>query len=547
MKVTVRTTIRRPTILSILCWALLLSGCGGTSGEPAPNKTEPLSPSHPDLTSENAYPFDSPVGATELPPETFAALLDRGEITLVTRKLVEEHDEEEMFSRDDYEARAIALYADRPDVLQRHSERPDPKDPSIEALPNGDYLFDWRGQGNDEEKVVVHGPHFAMAELVHARESFHDLENQRAVYGQWYERIDADVRRSLSLPTPEVVRGFDLKKIIELNHAVAQEWPLFQWIVPCLAPTDYPASWTGETGSSPSQGGDASPYYSTPSTSLWAQKCFPLKYVTTRVRSQGRRGSCVSFGITGAVEAMIRRDHGEYVNLSEQFLYGRAKQIWFPSIYGDGLHTLPTLATMQSSVFRYPFEQDWDYNPSWSRVDVTSFYVLSCDGYMGEMCSDANHQAEYVCTSVGGWEFCAYVDPAHTIPASSGYAIGGISSIQDPGALGVAWAKASVALGIPVVFCFSVPQTSLSSVSADGYVPYIVGETAKGGHCTVIVGWVENADLPAGAPPSIGNGYFIVKNSWGTNFADGGYVYVPDTWVSTWGTGMYTISGVAKL
>lgn len=52
-----------------------------------------------------------------------------------------------------------------------------------------------------------------------------------------------------------------------------------------------------------------------------------------------------------------------------------------------------------------------------------------------------------------------------------------------------------------------------------------------GGHCVVIPGYLANEKLPAGAPRAPGGGYFICKNSWGTDFGDLGYAYLPVDWV----------------
>ncbi len=259
----------------------------------------------------------------------------------------------------------------------------------------------------------------------------------------------------------------------------------------------------------------------------------------------------MSFGITAAVEAIVHRDYGARVNLSEQFLYNQAKQFWFPSVYGDGLSTANMFFNMTLRVFRYPYESDWDYNKSWDRIDAVFLYLNSCSGYVGEQCSDANHQAKHFCTKIGSFNFCGFLDPADTISPSSGYFAGLPASYIDPGLLGAVWARACLLLGKPVIYSFTVPALSLGLTPKTGptagYVPYIPFEPTKGGHCMLLVGWIPNSQLPSGAPAGAGGGYFIAKNSWGTHVGDGGYLYLPDAWVQHWGTGMYTISGVAKL
>jgi C1A family cysteine protease len=59
---------------------------------------------------------------------------------------------------------------------------------------------------------------------------------------------------------------------------------------------------------------------------------------------------------------------------------------------------------------------------------------------------------------------------------------------------------------------------------------YVANDTNRGGHGICAVGFIDNADLatllPA-APQGQGGGYFIVKNSWGNCWGDGGFIYVP--------------------
>ena len=60
---------------------------------------------------------------------------------------------------------------------------------------------------------------------------------------------------------------------------------------------------------------------------------------------------------------------------------------------------------------------------------------------------------------------------------------------------------------------------SFLDVSANGIVPKVNQETEKyyGGHCILIVGWTR-----------IGRkNYWVVQNSWGTDWGDNGYCYIP--------------------
>jgi C1A family cysteine protease len=61
-----------------------------------------------------------------------------------------------------------------------------------------------------------------------------------------------------------------------------------------------------------------------------------------------------------------------------------------------------------------------------------------------------------------------------------------------------------------------------------------------------VVSFVSNQDLQAvmpNAPPGSGGGYFIVKNSWGSCFSDGGYIYLPWDYMKAEVGEAYGISG----
>lgn len=346
---------------------------------------------------------------------------------------------------------------------------------------------------------------------------------------------------------------------------------------------------------------------------LLANNDWPLKPFTTCIRDQGGRGTCVAFGVTGAVEARVAAQEGRWMNLSEQDLYMHQKLHWFPippDWYGDGYNAMYSTILQTLLVnYTFPFERDWDYNKSEDRneFDVQREYTDSCAGYAGEACSDTNHQAELiecygipeveileeeveVCeweytplsesTGIGGWlggaldwaqdqanqaaewvcdtvvqvteivtgvlEMCVYETD---IAPTSGFGISGSVPLWVPtwtNAGNWATVKSHLDLMHPVVFCFSV----MGSFDGhdDGFVTYDVNESgsaSRGGHCSLITGYVDNDDLPTGAPEGAGGGYFVVKNSWGVGSGDQGYWYVPYEWARRWGTGMIAVTAVS--
>lgn len=86
----------------------------------------------------------------------------------------------------------------------------------------------------------------------------------------------------------------------------------------------------------------------------------------------------------------------------------------------------------------------------------------------------------------------------------------------------------SLANGIPVVFGFTVYDSfertwpTVTGFKAVMPMPDIKTESILGGHCVVIVGYLKIN----------GKNYFIIRNSWGTQWGDNGYFYMPEEFVT---------------
>ncbi|MDH5675043.1 MAG: C1 family peptidase, partial [Myxococcales bacterium] len=268
---------------------------------------------------------------------------------------------------------------------------------------------------------------------------------------------------------------------------------------------------------------------------------FPLKWRATCVKNQRNRGTCVAFGITAAVETKIAVNHNRWTNLSEQRLYYWAKA---PTKHGDGLNTSGVMDSMVSSAFTYPWEHNWDYNPSPSRDSVgdPAYYVNSCVGYSAEHCSDTSHQGDKVCSSFLGLMFCSTDGSA--VPAS-GFQMKNRLHLWSYGAVGgSALGRLFLALSHPLVISLPVTPT-FDQAAGNGIMTYAgAGEDNRGGHALAVMGFVDNENLPGGYPAGAGGGYFIVKNSWGQCWKDGGYVYIPYDWVHTYGYALTAVSQV---
>jgi hypothetical protein len=518
------------------------SGCGGGSSSGAPY-------AHPLLTSDNAYEGEIPASAQYLPPETFGSWLDQGRLALVTKADLLQQQADTLLELEEQKTLAVELFRSRPEVLARHTVTPHDGHPDFAATPNGNWLFHMNGG----ESVELSGLVYAYRDLVEATQSFQTKANQLAVYEEFVSRLDPQYVTDSGLPSLTEVAKYTYQQILDLNATIASDWPAFAPVPTGGKPPGYPASVMEEEG----YGGNIDDAGFASRTGIADLVDFPLKWFDTSVKRQGRRGSCVAFGITAAVEVSIARDLGRWVNLSEQMLYNRAKQKWSPSNYGDGYSTGLMLAYMGANAYRYSWEATWDYNPSVYRLEFepAGLYLASCwdkdDGsvlYQGEHCSDTNHQAPLYTTIVGGLSFTAILDPESSVPPDAGFRTGAGISIGDPGVIGPTWAMALLALDVPVIISVTVPSFGMVGeiVAANDFiVPYSTIEPAgTGGHCMLLIGFVPNSALPPGTPPSPGVGYFICKNSWGWWYGDGGYIYLSDTWVMRWARSLHTLSGV---
>ena len=342
-------------------------------------------------------------------------------------------------------------------------------------------------------------------------------------------------------------------------------------------------------------------------TGLFKNINFPLKPHLTCIRNQANRGTCEAFCLNAAVEAAVSVKYGKKVNLSEQALYKTYKLDWFPEpfYYGDGAIAILNLLHQLLTGYVFSYESHSDYHPSYARTphdfppNLPPYYTNSSSGYVGLACSDTNHQAAQVCytvenkvlkevitttsewvedaaavidsvvsfvtgqsnghwveNTVTSWEeviktsiICEYrADPN----PSAGYKVTDFVPFYVPlmnWDVALSTAKCFLDNKKPIMWEFQVMHSFDNN--SNGYVTNTESLTqigaSRGGHCALIAGYVGNDKLPAGAPAGEGGGYFIVKNSWGTNTGDCGYYYVPYKYVQTWTTCMIALKSITHV
>jgi hypothetical protein len=174
-----------------------------------------------------------------------------------------------------------------------------------------------------------------------------------------------------------------------------------------------------------------------------------------------------------------------------------------------------TVDEIDDTHYTFRWESQWEYNSS-----------TVCTNYTGP-CSNTVHQ--FPSTGTG------YYDPASSSGASVDADYFGDFD-TDSGNLGIV--QTFLRAGTPFVLGFDVAALTGASDfgDADGVVNYPPFPKNLGGHGVHVVGYVNNADRPAGMPLGSGGGYFVIKNSWGCDWGDEGYGYLAYDYVWVYGS-----------
>jgi hypothetical protein len=462
----------------------------------------------------------------------------------------------------------------------------DPSDPSVTQGDDGNYLRTFTDDAGASRTVVTQGPRWFRRVAAGGIRTFPTRNNQLVLYSHFFESLQGlDPALVGNLPSPDQVAGYGLADLVALNVSLTNQLSQYLTLVPPpggTPPPGYPASCDAEEGAGDGsdRSGSSTACATHSSVGVYANRTWPLKFFATCVKDQANRGTCWDFATTAAVELWTAKKYGRWVNLSEQDMNLHMKADWRPTAYGDGEWPGNALAAMIVSnllpdpfnpfrgAYSYPFEEQWDYDPSDSRTsnDMTQTYTNSCVGYGGDesaYCSDTAAQGRYVCTTVLFVTYCGMVGPP--ITTTSGLYPTAYSELWDASNPSNSLGLIFWALGIfqkPVIFGFAAPASFW--VGSSGYVPYrgphcpltmnsqgktvcVPGagcECDVGGHAVLATGFIDNSQLPAGAPPGSGGGYLIIKNSWSNCYGDAGYSYLPYDWVKAYALAVEVVGDI---
>lgn len=197
-------------------------------------------------------------------------------------------------------------------------------------------------------------------------------------------------------------------------------------------------------------------------------KTVDLRSYCSPVDDQGNLGSCTGNAIAGVIECLDRKT-GKNLDVSRLFIYYEERVLEGSVNYDSGAYIRDGIKVVNKK--GAPLESIWPYN-------INKFATRP-------------NQAAYTDAlkrTAGTYEKCT----------------------------NLAAIKNALARGFPVVVGFDV-YDSFYSIGSNGIMPYpnVNRETLLGGHAVAIVGYNDNTNR------------LIVRNSWGTSWADRGYFYMP--------------------
>lgn len=206
------------------------------------------------------------------------------------------------------------------------------------------------------------------------------------------------------------------------------------------------------------------------------------------VEDQDSIGSCTAHAVVGMLEYMMKRGIGEHTDLSRLFLYKVTRRLlgWT----GDtGAYIRTTIKA--AACFGVPPEEHCHYEIERYEDEPDAFLYSYADNFKA---------LKY-----------ARLDP---------YNVDGKETLAE--------VKRTLAAGFVVAFGFPV----YSSMTESPYVPFPTQkDRLQGGHAVLAVGYDDKLEIEDVDGKKTTDGCLIFRNSWGQNWGENGYGYLPYRYV----------------
>jgi len=205
------------------------------------------------------------------------------------------------------------------------------------------------------------------------------------------------------------------------------------------------------------------------------------------IESQNPLNSCTAHAGTNLLEYYTLKTTGKYVDGSRLFLYKATRNLigW---ILDKGAYLRSTMGAMR--LFGICPEPYWPYDPKNVNVEPPAFCYSFAENYKA---------IKYF-----------RLDPTG---ASTDDVLTNVKNF--------------LAAGLPSMFGFTV-FNSIKQANEDGKVPVpSSGENIVGGHAILAVGYDNNIKITNSLTNEEFTGAIIFENSWGTEWGDNGFGYLP--------------------
>ncbi len=203
---------------------------------------------------------------------------------------------------------------------------------------------------------------------------------------------------------------------------------------------------------------------------------FSLRDFQSKIKNQGRRGACTAFSTVAGSECLNRDEYPSELDLSEEFLFKKAKEIDIADYgyHGYGAYVRSAIKALQK--YGTCLETSLPYKPN---------------------------------ASEDSWKNLA-INQAQMQEAAK-FKISSYASVK---ATEQGIKQALFQTNSPVVGVITLYESYRKAKTNGGVCPAIQnGEKLIGNHAVLFVGWE--------------NGNFICKNSWGEEWGDRGYIHWP--------------------